>query len=217
MREKERIFIFGASGHAKVVIDIVERQGLYEIAFIVDDDLSLKGQVFFGYPVIGGRDELLMSANGPSKAIVAIGGNAARRKVSSWLAGKGIDKVAAVHPAAQVGRGVKIGRGTVVMAGACINPDTVVGEDVIVNTRASIDHDCLIGDGSHLAPGSTLCGAVVVGDGSFICAGATIIPNLNLGGNVLVGAGSTVIKDVPDNVTVVGIPAKIIQQRRIKH
>ncbi len=205
---KEKIFIYGASGHAKVVIDIVEQQGLYEIAFLVDDDLSLKGLEFFGYPVLGGKDELLTTNDPPKKAIVAIGSNAARQKVAAWLSGNGYDRVTAIHPSAQISRGVKIGSGSVIMAGVCINADTVVGDDVIINTRASIDHDCTIADGVHLAPGSTLCGTVQVGKGSFICAGATIIPNLTLGNNVIVGAGSTVIKDVPDHLTVVGTPAK---------
>ncbi|MGK2906223.1 MAG: acetyltransferase [Desulfuromonadales bacterium] len=207
---KEKIFIFGASGHAKVVIDIVEQQGLYEIDFLVDDDLSLKGEEFFGYPVIGGKDELLARTDAPARAIVAIGSNKARCKVSAWLAEQGCDLVAAVHPSAQLSRGVKIGKGSVVMAGVCINADTVVGDDVIINTHVSVDHDCLIGDGVHLAPGSTLCGTVIVGKGSFVCAGATIIPNLTIGKHVIVGAGSTVIQDVPDGATVVGSPAKQI-------
>lgn len=209
-REKEKIFVFGASGHAKVVIDIIEQQGLYEVAFLVDDDLSLKGQEFFGYPVVGGKKDLLALGEFPSNAIVAIGSNSARRKVSAWLSEHGMRKILAVHPSAQIGRGVQVGQGTVVMAGACINAATVVGEDVIVNTRASVDHDCVIGDGVHLAPGSTLCGSVRVGELSFVCAGATIAPSLTVGSTAIVGAGSTVITDVPDKTTVVGSPAKTI-------
>jgi len=205
---KEKIFVFGASGHAKVVIDIIEKQGLYEIAFLVDDNLSLKGTDFFGFQVLGGKGDLLALADVPQKAIVAIGSNGARCKVSAWLAENSFEKVSAIHPSAQLSRGVQVGAGTVVMAGVCINADTVIGEDVIINTRASVDHDCVIGDGVHLAPGSTLCGTVSVGVQSFVCAGATIIPNLTIGQDVVVGAGATVINDVPDGVVVVGSPAK---------
>jgi sugar O-acyltransferase (sialic acid O-acetyltransferase NeuD family) len=205
---KENIFVFGASGHAKVVIDIIERQGLYEIAFLVDDDLSLQGRDFFGYPVIGGKDDLLARADSPQRAIVAIGSNRARRLVSAWLTDNGFDRVAAVHPSAQLSRGVQIGKGTVVMAGVCINADTRIGEDVIINTGASVDHDSTIDSGVHLAPGSTLCGTVAIGEQSFVCAGATVIPNLTVGKHVIVGAGSTVIADVPDGVSVIGSPAK---------
>ena len=206
---KDKIFVFGASGHAKVVIDIIEQQGMYDICFLVDDDLSLKGQQVYGYPVLGGKDDLL--ASDIRKGIVAIGSNRARSKVAAWLRENDFAFVSAIHPSAQLARGVAVGSGTVIMAGAVINSDTAIGYDVIVNTRASIDHDCTIGDGTHIAPGSNLCGTVTVGEGSFVCAGATIIPNLTIGSHVTVGAGSTVIRDVPDGVTVIGSPAKVLK------
>jgi sugar O-acyltransferase (sialic acid O-acetyltransferase NeuD family) len=207
---KEKIFVFGASGHAKVVIDIIERQGLYEIAFLVDDDPALKGRQVYGYPVLGGKEDLL--ASDIRLGIVAIGSNRARSAVAAWLRENGFGFVSAIHPSAQLARGVTVGSGSVVMAGAVINSDSTIGYEAIVNTRVSIDHDCTIGDGVHLAPGSTLCGTVTVGEGTFVCAGATIIPNLTIGSNVTVGAGSTVIRDVPDGVTVVGSPAKTVKQ-----
>ncbi len=209
---KEKIFVFGASGHAKVVIDIIERQGLYDIAFLVDDDPVLKGTDFYGYHVIGGKQELVDTRDKISSGIVAIGSNRARIAVAQWLSDNGYDLVSAVHPSAQLARGAIIGLGTVVMAGAVVNSDTSIGNIVIINTKSSIDHDSIIGDGVHIAPGVTLCGTVNIGSGTFICAGATIIPNLTIGGNVIIGAASTVIRDIPDNVTVVGSPAKVVKQ-----
>lgn len=206
--EREKIFLFGASGHAKVVTDIIERQGVYQIAFLVDDDPELKGTEIYGYQILGGKAELLSHREEVSGGIVAIGSNPARIKVAAWLEENDFSFVTAVHPSAQLGRGVRIGAGTVVMAGAVINSDTVIGSNAIINTRASIDHDCSIGDGVHIAPGATLCGTIKVGDGSFICAGTTVIPNLSIGQHVIVGAGSTVIRDVPGSVKVLGSPAK---------
>lgn len=205
---KENVFIFGASGHAKVVIDIIEHQGLYEIAFLVDDDPGLKGTIMYGYQVVGGKDDLL--ASGIKQGIVAIGSNKARRAVSSWLTDNSYELIRAIHPAAQLARGVSVGAGTVVMAGAVINSDTVVGDGVIINTRTSVDHDCTIADFCHVAPGATLCGTVQVGKECFICAGAIVIPNLTIGSNVTVGAGATVIRDIPDNMTVAGTPARVL-------
>jgi sugar O-acyltransferase (sialic acid O-acetyltransferase NeuD family) len=213
----EKIFIFGAGGHAKVVIDIVEKQGRYDIAFLVDDDPSHKGSEFFGYPVIGGKAELLDHPEAPRRGIVAIGSNRVRSTVAAWFSANGFATVTAVHPSAQIGRGVTIGPGTVIMAGAVVNSDTTIGGQVIVNTRASIDHDCVIADGVHLGPGCTLCGTVTVGEGSFVCAGATIIPNLNVGKGAIVGACSSVIRDVPDNVVVAGVPAVVIRRERPDH
>ncbi|MDD2367089.1 MAG: acetyltransferase [Desulfuromonadaceae bacterium] len=208
---KEKIFIFGASGHAKVVIDIIERQGLYEVAFLVDDDPALKGIEFYGYKVIGGKEELLAVRDQISCGIVAIGSNRARIAVAEWLICNNFDLVSAIHPFAQLGRGVTVDTGSVIMAGAVINSDCSIGRNVIVNTCASIDHDCTVGDGAHIAPGTTLCGTVRIGNGTFVCAGATIIPNLNIGDDVIVGAGSTVIQSLADGVTAVGSPAKILK------
>lgn len=208
---KEKIFVFGASGHAKVVIDIIERQGLYSIAFLVDDDPALKDTDFYGYPVIGGKQELLEARVQVCGGIVAIGCNRKRYSVSDWLSENGFYLVLAVHPSAQLGRGVTVEVGTVIMAGAVINSDSRIGKNVIVNTRAGIDHDCTVGDGVHIAPGTILCGTVNVGNGTFICAGATVIPNLIIGSDVIVGAGSTVISNVPDGVTVVGSPARVVK------
>lgn len=209
---KDKIFVFGASGHAKVVIDSIEKQGHYDIAFLIDDNPALKNCYFYGYPVIGGKAELLDLTECPSYCVVAIGNNRARCTVASWLMMKGFELAAVVHPSAQVGRGTTIGGGTVVMAGAVVNSDTLIGRNVIINTRASVDHDCKIGDGVHLAPGSTLCGTVVIGEGTFVCAGATILPNLTIGKDVVIGAGSTVIRGVTQGVTVAGVPARELKK-----
>ncbi|MDG5467679.1 acetyltransferase [Deltaproteobacteria bacterium IMCC39524] len=206
--EKEKIFVFGASGHAKVVIDIIEKQGDYEIAFLVDDDPSLKGQEFFGYLIIGGKDDLLSQADAASNAIVAIGNNQARGDVAAWLERQGFSLTSAIHPSAKIGRNVSIGQGSVVMANVTINSATSFGKNTIINTCASVDHDCTLGDDIHIAPGATICGTVTIGNGSFVAAGATVIPNLTIGEDVTVGAGAVVIWDVPDCMTVVGNPAR---------
>lgn len=209
---RDKIFVFGASGHAKVVIDCLEKQGRYDIAFLVDDNPALKNCYFYGYPVIGGKDELLARPERPSCCIVAVGSNRARCSIASWLMMQGFELAAVVHPSAQIGRGTAIGGGTVVLAGAVVNSDTLIGRNVIINTRASVDHDCKIGDGVHLAPGSTLCGTVAIGEKSFVCAGATILPNLIIGKDAVIGAGSTVIRDVSQGTTVAGVPARELKK-----
>lgn len=213
----EEIFVFGASGHAKVVVDIIERQGFYKISFLADDDLALKNAEFYGYRIIGGKVDLLKTCQvlGIKRGIVAIGNNTARAIVADWLLSSGFSLVSAIHPSAQIGRRVHIARGTVVMAGAVINSGAKIGENVVINTGANIDHDCNIGCGVHVAPGSTVCGTVKVGDGTLIGAGATIIPNIKIGSNAIVGAGSTVINDIPDGVTAIGTPAKQISDNRL--
>jgi sugar O-acyltransferase (sialic acid O-acetyltransferase NeuD family) len=214
--DPDGIFIFGASGHAKVVIDIVERQGLYRIVSLFDDDPALRGSTVFGITVAGGKEELLeLHSRDPLRGgIVAIGDNAARAGVAGWLAARDFRLVSAVHPSAQLSRGVTVGLGTVIMAGVAINADATIGENVIVNTGATVDHDCQVGDCVHIAPGVTLCGTVRVGSGTFVGAGTTVIPNTVIGSRVMVGAGSTVVRQVPDGVQVLGTPAREVQRHR---
>ena len=208
--KKEKVFVYGASGHAKVVIDIIEKQKQYNIAFLVDDDETLKGKEIFGHKVLGGKRELLEACEVfPSpKGLVAIGVNTIRLDIGDWLGSEGLHFISAIHPSAQIARGVTVSDGTVIMAHAVVNPDSKIGEHAIINTAAIVDHDCIVGDGVHIAPGATLCGGVTVGSGTFIGAGATIVQNIAIGNNVTVGAGSTVVNDIPDGVTVTGTPAK---------
>jgi sugar O-acyltransferase (sialic acid O-acetyltransferase NeuD family) len=208
-----KIFVFGASGHAKVVLDSIEKQGEYLVAFLVDDDSTLKGSQVFGYPVIGGKTDVFGAAEreAVSLGFVAIGSNNARALVAGWLANKGIALATVVHPAAFISRGVELAAGTVVMAGAVINADSRIGENVIINTGASVDHDCELGDGAHIAPGASVCGGVKIGARSLIGVGAAIIQGVTIGNDVVVGAGATVVNDVPDGECVVGTPARIVK------
>ncbi len=210
--EPENIFIFGASGHAKVVIDIVERQPGLRITTVIDDNAALHGQAFFGYGIGGGRDTLLelFRQNKIDGGIVAIGNNGVRASVAEWLTQNSIKRIAAIHPRAQIGREILVGAGSVVMAGVVINSATMIGEDVIINTGATVDHDCVIGNAVHIAPGCHLCGNVTVGKGTLIGAGSTVIPGVRIGANALIGAGSTVLCDVPDGARMAGSPCRKI-------
>jgi len=206
---KAKLVVFGAGGHAKVVIDIIEQQGVHEIAGLLDDDTRQLGKSFFGYPVLGTRADLAsLKTTQLCHAIVTIGDNADRAAVAAYLEKHGWRFASAIHPRASIGRGVEIGAGSVIMAGCVVNADASLGCQVIVNTGATVDHDCRIEDAVHIAPGCHLCGGVRVGKGSLIGAGATVIPGVNIGRNVIVGAGSTVIRDVADAATVSGSPAR---------
>lgn len=191
------MYLYGASGHAKVIIDILKASG-ESIDGLIDDDLSLSN--LLGIPVLHGETSL-------SPVIVSIGDNAARQRVVGKLTGM-FGK--AIHPSAIISSMVEIGEGTVVMQGAIIQSGTQVGKHCIVNTGASVDHECMLGDYVHISPHATLCGNVRVGEGSWIGAGATVIPGVNIGSWSVVGAGAVVTRDLPDNVIVVGNKCVII-------
>ncbi len=208
MSERAGIFVFGASGHAKVVIDALERGGATKVLFVCDDAAAKHGAVLMGYPVVGGRAELLERRGETKVGVVTIGDNPIRQRVADWLIQNGCALTSVVHPAATIAREVEIGDGTVVMAGCVINSGTRVGRNVIINTGATIDHDCELGDGVHVAPGSHLCGHVSVGAGTLIGAGTTIIPGVRVGSGAVVGAGSTVLTDLPDGARAGGSPCR---------
>ncbi|WMN11156.1 acetyltransferase [Marivirga salinae] len=198
------MLLFGASGHAKVIVDILLSKGI-QVKGFYDDDESI--EQLWGIPVIGKPKDFNSSIE---ECIVSIGKNDTRKKVVQQIADAefGI----AIHDKSNLGSHVEIGEGTVIMAGTIINADTKIGEHVIINTSASVDHDCLIEDFTHIAPNASLCGGVEVGEGTLIGAGATVIPLVKIGKWCTIGAGAVVVEDVPDNSIVVGNPAKIIKK-----
>lgn len=210
MTDPVGLFVFGASGHAKVVIDAIERSGAAKIVFVCDDAPAKRGGMLMGYPVIGGRAELLERINETTRGVIGIGDNAIRARIAEWLIENGCTLAGVIHPSASIGREVTLGDGTVVMAGCVINSGTTVGRNVIVNTGATIDHDCDIGDTAHVAPGAHLCGHVSVGVETLIGAGATIVPGVRVGSRALIGAGSTVLSDVPDGARAGGSPCRLL-------
>jgi len=197
------MILFGASGHAKVIIDILEKQGIH-VDHLVDADPEIKS--LQSYNVF--HESSWNSESEDQEVIISIGNNKIRKQVTDRLKNK---FGWAIHPSAILGDEVSVGHGSVIMAGAIINSATDIGNHTIINTACSIDHDCHLADFVHVSPNATLCGSVSVGEGTHIGAGATIIPNLTVGKWVTVGAGAVITKDIPDFAVVVGNPGRIIR------
>lgn len=207
MRDNSPIAVIGAGGHAKVVLATLQAAGF--TAFVVYDDSPDKwGTEMMGVPVRGPVERVV--EDGVPRAVIAIGDNAIRRRLSIKL--RGIEWLTVVHPYAWVHSSAKLGVGTVVFAGAVIQPEARIGDHVIVNTAATIDHECVVGDYAHIAPGAHLAGRVEVGEGTFIGMGCNVIQCLQIGKWSTVGAGAVVTKPIPDQVTAVGVPARVIKR-----
>lgn len=205
----EKIVIFGAGGHAKVVIDAIEMMGRHEITFLADADIARVGTRLKGYRVCSEQEGFAAGASGLRHAFVAIGNNTTRKRIAHKVRECGFALAMVVHPAAVVSESATLGAGTLVMPGSVINADAVVGANVIINTGVIVEHDCRVGDNAHIAPGAILCGGVEIGKDALIGAGATILPGVKVGGRATVGAGAVVLSDVPDDATAKGIPARI--------
>jgi sugar O-acyltransferase (sialic acid O-acetyltransferase NeuD family) len=214
---KQSIFVYGSSGHAKVIIDILEKQGEFKIEGLIDD-FKTPGTSIFGYNVIGAGSQIFSSKlEHIFGGIIAIGDNWDRSMIVNKIIQLKPDFkfITAIHPSAMIARGIIIGDGTVVMAGAIINSDTTIGEHCIINTKASLDHDNHLGNFVSIAPGVTMGGDVAVGDYSALSIGATVIQKIDIGVHCVVGAGSVVVKNVDSQTVQYGVPAKFIRKREI--
>ncbi len=200
------ITLYGASGHGKVIIDILNAAGV-KIKSVIDD--NPKSESILDIPVIKTSDFDISSLG---KTIISIGNNKVRKKLSKSLQAT---FVKAIHPSAIISHNATIGEGTVVMAGVAINPDAIIGKHCIINTNATIEHDALIADFVHICPGSSLAGTVNVGEGTQVGIGAVIIQGISIGKWVTIGAGTVIINNIPDYAVVVGNPGKIIKYNSI--
>ena len=200
------IYIIGAGGHGKVVLDIINKSRQYQAAAFLDDDSSLHNEIINGLKVLGGSKEALAD---DKAVIIAVGNNKIREKLFKIMKSNDLEIINAVHPDAVINSFVSMGEGIVIAAGAVINPNAFIEDNVIINTGVTVDHDCIIERHVHLSPGVNLGGNVKVQRGAHIGIGAAVLPGIKIGRNSVVGAGAVVTKDVPNDVTVVGVPARV--------
>ncbi len=201
-----QLFVFGAGGHAKVVIDAMELLGLIPEA-VFDDDSSRKDGVYCGYAVLGGMESLCARRTGCATVIVAIARNDVRRFIVGQLMNRGFPLCGVRHPRATISPRASVSSTAQILAGVLVNPDAVIGEHVLLNTGCIIEHDSQVSDFAHVGPGAVLAGAVKVSEGAFVGSGATVRPFVNIGAWATVGAGAVVVGDVPEGAVVAGVPA----------
>ncbi len=192
------MYLYGASGHAMVIMDILEANGI-PVEGLIDDNPDINE--LLGLPVYHGKTDA-------EELIISIGSNRIRKMLAQKLHAR---YLTAIHPTAVISPRAHVAEGTVVMHGAIVQSGVDIGCHCIINTGASIDHECQLGDYVHISPHATLCGNVSVGEGTWIGAGTTIIQGVKIGKWSVIGAGSVVIKDVPDGVLAVGSPCRIIK------
>lgn len=210
-----KLIIWGASGHARVVAEIIRLRGDHAIAGFLDDVRpQCAGEDFEGSTILGGR-KILSSilAEGITNLIVAIGDCDARMEAAEFATTLGFTLVSAIHPTAVIAADAQIGAGTVIAATAVVNPACRLGQNVVVNTAATIDHDCEIGDGAHLSPGVRLGGKVMIGRGVWVGIGAVVVDGHRIEERAIIGAGAVVVRDVPAGVVAYGVPARVMRNR----
>lgn len=197
----KEVIIIGASGHGKVIADIIEKSGDRIFGFLDDAD---KGDSFFDYPVLGKIADCTLFSD--KLFIIAIGNNSIRQRIADEF--PKLNYYTAIHPQSIISRDVTIEEGTCVMSGAVINASAQIGKHCIINSNSVTEHDCKIDDFVHLSPNATLCGTVFIGKHTHIGAGAVVRNNTNIAENVTVGCGGVVVRDINKSGTYIGVPAK---------
>jgi acetyltransferase EpsM len=199
-----KIFLIGAGGHGAVIKEILDDNSINISCFI---DANFFGSECLGIKVLHEESEFVDCED--VAFVISVGSNQIRKEIAHQ---KPRAYINAIHPSSLVSKSVAVGFGNAFMAGVCINARTKISNHCIVNTNATVDHDCVLEDFVHVSPGAQLAGNVYVGEGAHIGIGASVIPGIKIGKWSVVGAGAVVVNDVPDGVTVVGVPARILKK-----
>ncbi len=211
------LMILGLGGQGRVVGSIATAQG-YTIKGFLDvlGDPESEAELF-GLPILGSIS-LLKEMDRPAVAI-AIGDNYLRRKIFQEVlaTNPAASIISPIHPQSYREKDIRIGSHVTICIGAIVCTAVEISDGVIVNSGAIVEHECMLGQYTHVCPGVKLGGRVRIGQFTHIGIGASVIDKVTIGNHTTIGAGSVVIKDIPDNATAVGIPARVIKDRPNHH
>lgn len=194
--EPSKIFVYGASGHGKVIADIILAMG-HQFGGWIDDRILPHSQTWKSF----------CKNNTTAKLALGIGDNLARSKIAQKILDKGFELPILIHPSAIISSSALLDLGTVVMPLAVVNADSRIGKGCIINTGSIVEHDCELANFIHISPKAALAGGVKVGSYTHIGMGSNIIQNLSIENNCLISAGSTVIRNIDAFSMVAGTPA----------
>lgn len=200
------VYLIGAGGHGKVVLDaLLSTDGRAYDVRVRDGAHKLQGQSLLGYPI-----EVPATSEEMEGQLfhLAIGNCQARRQLFAALRGMRALALSVVHASSQVSRFARVGDGSFLAAQSVVAAAASIGHSVIINHGAVVDHDCVVGDFSHIAPNAALGGGVIVGSGVLVGAGANVLPGLSIGDEAVIGAGAVVTANVNAGETWVGVPAR---------
>lgn len=217
LHSNKKIIVWGASGHAFFVLNILSYLSELKVVGIIDD-ISPKraGEIFSGVQILGGREVLpSLKSQGIVKVIFGFGNCSARLSLANYLYNEKFELVSAIHPKAVIAVNASIGAGCVIGPGVVIDAGCTIEENCILNNNSCISHGTYVSAGTHICPGVIIGGDVTIGRGSWIGIGSTVIQKVTIGTGSFIGAGSVVTQDIPDNVLAHGVPARVI--RSIPH
>lgn len=209
---KPKIVLIGGGGHCKVVINILKNLSIFEIYGISDKNENI-GKEILGVP-INLTDEKLgdIKNQGVEYAFITLGispNSKKRLELINSAKSLGFKIPIIISKDAIVPASTKIGEGTLIEDGVIVDPDVIIGQNCIINKNCVISHDVVIQNNVNLSPGCLINGNTLIKDNSYIGTGGIVLQELQIGKNTIVGAGAVVTKSINDNVTAIGIPARI--------
>jgi len=212
----KKIAVFGAGGFGMEVAMLIEQinevKPEWEIVGFFDDG-EPEGKMINEYPVLGGVEKL---NQWPSElhVVLALGIPATKRTVHSKIVNQNIRYPVLIHPSVIIGKRkyVTIGDGSIICAGNIITTNISIGKHVIVNLSCTVGHETEIGDYCSFMPTCNISGEVKIGEAAFWGTGSKVINQTTIGNKVIIGAGAVVTSDIPDDVTAVGAPARVIKK-----
>jgi sugar O-acyltransferase (sialic acid O-acetyltransferase NeuD family) len=205
------MLIAGAGGHAKELIGILYDLNQMNNVFCFDDVTpAAPAKLMDIVPILKSEMEVRQLFKTHNTFTLGTGRPHIRRIMLQKIERYGGILTSIISPRARVGHlAVELGDGLNIMSGAIVNENVKIGKGTLINANATVHHDCVVGEFCELSPGCHLLGSVTLGEMVFIGAGAVILPSVRIGAHAIIGAGSVVTKDVPDGMTVKGIPAKL--------
>ncbi|MGD0516143.1 MAG: acetyltransferase [Thermoguttaceae bacterium] len=208
--------VLGGGGHAAVLIESLQASGLDIVRAVLDQDQSQWGKEILEISVLGG-DALLpdLKEKGADCFVVGVGtvGNSRiRRRLYEYGLSLGLEPLTVIHPTSYVSPSARLAPGCQLLPHSIVHTRAVLGNNVLINSGAIVEHDCVLGDHTHVATGAQIAGGVEIGEGTLIGIGASVRQGVRIGRESVIGAGAAVVKDVPDNVVVVGVPARVCKR-----
>lgn len=205
----KNLILIGAGGHCTSCIDVIEQEGKYRIAGILDVEENL-GKYLLGYMIIGTDKEVhqYVAENDFLCTLGIINNSGIRQKIFRKFSDSGARFATVVSPKAQVSKHLVIGAGSIIMHHATVNANVRIGLNCIINTGANIEHDSFIGNGTHISTNAVINGSCHIGENCFVGSNATIIQGIILPEQSIVGAGAVLLKSFTETGIFVGNPAR---------
>ena len=205
----KNIVIYGASGHAKMIVDIVLKNNDYNLVGFIDSYKPMNSKVY-GHNIVGNLDTIsaVIKTFNIEGIVIGIGDNDLRLNIyrSIKKIASSIEFVPIVHPSAILAEDILVPEGTVLMAGSIVNANAKLGKFCILNTKASLGHDSVMSDFSSLSSGVTIAGNVSIGFCTSICIGASVSQGITIGDHTVIGGASLVLKSIGDFKLAYGVP-----------